>query len=47
MRIAVHGIALIKEDEQAERGYRDSAPWRTRIAPPEGAPISIGDPPPP
>jgi hypothetical protein len=47
MRIAVHGIALIEEDEHAERGYRDSAPQRTRIVPPEGAPIAIGDPPSP
>lgn len=47
MRIAVHGIALIEEDEQAERGYRDSAPRCTRIVPPKGALIAIGDPPPP
>lgn len=36
MRIAVHGIALIEEDERAERGYRDRPPRRTRIVPPEG-----------
>jgi len=45
--IAVHGIALIEEAAQAERGYRDAAPRRTRIVPPEGARIAIGDPPPP
>jgi hypothetical protein len=45
MRIAVHGLALIEEDQQAERGYRDGAPQRTRIVSPKSGPIAIGDPP--
>lgn len=45
--IAVHGIAMIEEDPQAERGYRDSAPRRTRIVPPNDSVIAIGEPPPP
>jgi hypothetical protein len=47
MHIAVHGLALLEDDEHAERGYRDHAPQRTRIVAPEGAQIAIGDPPPP
>jgi len=42
-RITVHGVAMIDDQVNAERGYRDAAPTRTRIVAPERYPITIGE----
>jgi len=42
MRVAVHGVALVEEDPNAERGYRDAAPTRTRIVAHASYPLAIG-----
>lgn len=42
-RITVHGVAMIEDEIDAERGYRDAAPTRTRIVAPETYPITIGE----
>lgn len=47
MHIAVYGAALVEEDPQAERGYRDNAPIRTKLVAPPGQRLAIGEPPPP
>jgi hypothetical protein len=45
MHVAVHGAALVEEDPHAERGYRDTAPLRTKIVAPEGKRLAIGEAP--
>ncbi len=44
MRVAVHGVALIENVEQGERGYRDAPPTRTRIVAHADYPLAIGKP---
>lgn len=45
MHVAVYGAKLVEEDQQAERGYRDNAPLRTKLIAPEGHHLAIGEPP--
>ncbi len=42
-RITVHGVAMVEDQIDAERGYRDAAPTRTRIVAAEKYPITIGE----
>jgi hypothetical protein len=45
MRVAIHGVAMVDVvDQGGERGYRDSAPTRTRLVAHPDYPIAIGKP---